>query len=458
MLYSTNMPKIKTNPTIGTNNSNINSSLHSSINSYIKPSIYSGSHHTLLLLSGGESNEREISLISGGNVAKALTELGYKFIQADPANPNHSINNSNNSSTNSSTHSIDTDSGKASNNNISDSIEKIILANPQITGVVNMLHGGWGEGGGAQALCEKYNLPHNSSNSLSCQIFQNKDEGILYARKYGLRTPEYHILTVDQYAQTDISYPHIVKPISEGSTLNVMKILNDDEKKAYYTQWKQEECEVDANSTKNHTMLDNSTSQQNLTDMHSTDSTQLHSSLNHILDSSAEHKHTYTQKSPKPRLVEEFIDGLEYSIAFYNSNTTENNTCKLACNNACSSSVGSGQVFGGINIEFNATICDYETKYSTNSSLIHTYEKDEYAKSYQEIKEKGLKLYNGLNCSGFVRMDFIIQKGTGIPFFLEGNTIPGMTYRSVLPDIAKMLHGMDYKQFVNFIVQNLHRT
>lgn len=41
--------------------------------------------------------------------------------------------------------------------------------------------------------------------------------------------------------------------------------------------------------------------------------------------------------------------------------------------------------------------------------------------------------YYALNCRGVVRVDFIIRKDTGEPYFIEVNTVPGMSENSIIP-------------------------
>jgi len=60
----------------------------------------------------------------------------------------------------------------------------------------------------------------------------------------------------------------------------------------------------------------------------------------------------------------------------------------------------------------------------------------------RHIKELAVRSYHALGCDGAARVDFRLNS-KGRPFFLEINTIPGMTERSLLP-LAAAQAGLDY--------------
>ncbi len=81
---------------------------------------------------------------------------------------------------------------------------------------------------------------------------------------------------------------------------------------------------------------------------------------------------------------------------------------------------------------------DYEAKYQEGKSEEITPARlsDELT---LKVKETSLKIYNALNCRGIVRIDYIISNNE--PYFLEVNTVPGMSPQSVVPQqIAAMGH------------------
>ena len=77
---------------------------------------------------------------------------------------------------------------------------------------------------------------------------------------------------------------------------------------------------------------------------------------------------------------------------------------------------------------------DYEAKYNGKSSEITPAKID---KDLEElIHENSKTIYNNLKLNGFSRIDYIVKNDT--PFFLEVNTIPGMTDESIFPKQVKL--------------------
>jgi D-alanine-D-alanine ligase len=70
---------------------------------------------------------------------------------------------------------------------------------------------------------------------------------------------------------------------------------------------------------------------------------------------------------------------------------------------------------------------------------------------YQQTLNAGLAAHRALGCTGYSRVDFIID-GTGQPFILEVNTLPGMTATSLLPEIAKGV-GISFPDLVEEILR-----
>jgi D-alanine-D-alanine ligase len=75
---------------------------------------------------------------------------------------------------------------------------------------------------------------------------------------------------------------------------------------------------------------------------------------------------------------------------------------------------------------------DYEAKYQGKSEEITPAQIPEMIA--KQISEISLKLYKLLNCRGMVRFDYILN-GDNI-FFLEVNTVPGMSELSIMPQQA----------------------
>ena len=61
-----------------------------------------------------------------------------------------------------------------------------------------------------------------------------------------------------------------------------------------------------------------------------------------------------------------------------------------------------------------------------------------------------VRIFNLLGCYGYGRIDFIIDKNENY-YFLEINTLPGMTSTSLLPIAAKAL-GLSFSKLVKKII------
>ena len=62
-----------------------------------------------------------------------------------------------------------------------------------------------------------------------------------------------------------------------------------------------------------------------------------------------------------------------------------------------------------------------------------------------------LAAYKKLNCRGVVRIDFIVRDGE--PYFIEVNTIPGMSAHSIIPQQAQAM-GMTVGQLYDLIIED----
>ncbi len=92
---------------------------------------------------------------------------------------------------------------------------------------------------------------------------------------------------------------------------------------------------------------------------------------------------------------------------------------------------------------------DYEAKYNGHSEEICPAPIPDSLKD--EIQETARKIYEKLGCSGLVRVDFISAED-GL-YFLEVNTIPGMTAASLVPKMVRTA-GMDMTAFLSTIIEN----
>lgn len=147
------------------------------------------------LLKGGWSNEREVSLSSGASVEKALKELGYRVTAVD----------------------------------MQQNIGKVLTElQPDI--VFNALHGRYGEDGTVQGMLELLGIPYTHSGVLASALAMHKVRAKAIFKAAGLRCPEGGVFTIEQILKdTPISMPFVVKPVSDGSSVNVCIIHDEDD-------------------------------------------------------------------------------------------------------------------------------------------------------------------------------------------------------------------------------------
>jgi len=110
-------------------------------------------------------------------------------------------------------------------------------------------------------------------------------------------------------------------------------------------------------------------------------------------------------------LVEQFVAGREVQVA-----------------------VIDGEAVGAVEIEPHAEFYDYNAKYAPGGSTHHIPPRIP-ADQLSTALATGAAVYAAIGCSGAARVDLILP-AEGAPVVLEINTIPGMTDRSLLPEIA----------------------
>jgi D-alanine-D-alanine ligase len=71
----------------------------------------------------------------------------------------------------------------------------------------------------------------------------------------------------------------------------------------------------------------------------------------------------------------------------------------------------------------------------------------------EEIRNTSEMLYKKLNCRGVVRFDYIYSTKKKMLYFLEGNTVPGLTEESIVPKMARGM-GISLPQLFSMMVEN----
>lgn len=142
------------------------------------------------VLMGGWSSEREVSLTSGANCAKALRALGYEVTAIDV------------------------------NRNLSALLHTLEETGPEV--VFNALHGRYGEDGCVQGVLDILELPYTHSGLLASALAMDKPMAKRLFADAGLRCPEGRVVTRAELAAGDpFDRPYVIKPINEGSSVGV---------------------------------------------------------------------------------------------------------------------------------------------------------------------------------------------------------------------------------------------
>ena len=92
---------------------------------------------------------------------------------------------------------------------------------------------------------------------------------------------------------------------------------------------------------------------------------------------------------------------------------------------------------------------DYEAKYNGHSREVCPAQIPDSLRD--EIQEVSKKIYAHLGCAGLVRVDYIASE-EGL-YFLEVNTIPGMTSASLVPQMVRAA-GLSMTDFLTTIIEN----
>ena len=150
----------------------------------------------VMVLMGGFSAEREVSLVSGKGVLEALIRAGYAAYAYDLKN-------------------------------IDDFLAEIKGNRPDV--VFNALHGNWGEDGEIQALLDLMQIPYTHSGMKASLLGMDKELTKMVAAGVGIKIAESEKLTFASLLQngTKIPLPYVVKPVADGSSVGVFIVQTE---------------------------------------------------------------------------------------------------------------------------------------------------------------------------------------------------------------------------------------
>jgi D-alanine-D-alanine ligase len=309
----------------------------------------------LVVLRGGTSMERDISLVTGGRIQHALERLGHEV------------------------HPLDIEDSTT---------EALMELAPEAAFVC--LHGPGGEDGTVQALLETLGIPYTGSGPLSSIRCMDKDYAKRAVQAAGIPTPPFRTFfrramnemgaaaALDTAADS-VGHPLVVKPAREGSSFGLSRV---EEPKG-------------------------------------------------LLDAVYE-AFGYDAKI----LLERWVDGNEVSVPILEPAGEE------------------PKVLGLVEIRPRKGAYNFEAKYTPGATdfAIPAEIPPEAAARLEEI---ALTVYRVLGCSGFARVDTIVEDGT--PWLLDVKTVPGFTETSTFP-LAAEAAGISFEQLVETILDAALQT
>ena len=145
----------------------------------------------IAVLMGGTSSEREVSLMSGKNVAEALMSLGkYDVVPVDVKD------------------------------DTLDAMPKDVDA------AYIALHGGWGESGGVQAALNALKIPYTGPGVLASQIAMDKVKTKMVLEMKNVPTAKWGLASPDT-EKSPLPLPVVVKPPCDGSSVGISKVSTE---------------------------------------------------------------------------------------------------------------------------------------------------------------------------------------------------------------------------------------
>lgn len=326
----------------------------------------------IVVLAGGLSPERDVSLSSGALIANALTEKGHQvrlvdlFLGPLPRPTGlyrYSVPE----------RAPDLGALRAQHPEVEGQVGPGVLDLCRGAEVVFVaLHGGMGEDGRIQALFDAHGIRYTGTGYTGCLLAMDKDLSKRLVRSAGLLTADwvtYDLAEVRRPTATDVRLPCVVKPLGCGSSVGISLVRSA--------------AEFDA-----------------------------------AIEAAAAFETTV--------LVEDLIAGREFS-------------CGVLGNEA----------LPVIEILPATGFYDYRTKYQAGLAreVCPAEIPPVLAKALQEA---ALQAHRILRLGYYSRTDFIVDE-QGRAWFLESNTLPGMTPTSLLPQEAAAA-GIGYQELCEKIV------
>lgn len=246
--------------------------------------------------------------------------------------------------------------------------------------VFNIAEGAFGRNRESQVpiILEMLDIPYVGSDGLTMGITLDKLITKKILTQQGVNTPKFfEIRDADNLNGVPLKYPMIVKPCCEGSSKGITRDSVVYDKEALYRQ-----------------------------------------------------ADIIIKKYQQPALVEEFIEGLEFTVAVLGNTPAE--------------------VLPPVQIEIDSSVelgdRFYTFDYLRSDSLKYVCPAKIPTGLSEKLKEMALCTYQAVECRDFGRIDFRVDK-EGIPYVLEINPLPSLSEHDVFPQLAKYL-GISWQQII----------
>ena len=326
----------------------------------------------IVVLAGGTSTERDVSIVSGTGICQALRQKGHQAILVDVFCGLESVDWAN-------PFPAEYDVEKAAEyiKSFNSQMKELKKTRRDFFGpnVIELckkadfvflgLHGANGEDGKLQAAFDLMGIPYTGTGYLSSAMAMDKGVTKAMFQMRGVSTPGGKSMKKkdrqDSLAALGMEFPVVVKTCCGGSSIGVYIV---DDQEAYQK----------------------------------------------ALDEAFEYENEV--------VVEEFIKGVEYTVA-----------------------VVDGTAYPVVQIVPKEGFYDYENKYQPGAAkeVCPAEIPPEWEKAVGKAAEM---VYEALGLTVYSRADFIVTED-GTPWFLEINTLPGMTPTSLVPQEAAAI-GLDY--------------
>ena len=326
----------------------------------------------IVVLAGGNSTEREVSIVSGSGICRALRSKGHQAVLADPFCGQETVDWEDPFPK-----EYDVEQATEYIRSFNGKIEEMKKTRKEFFGenilelckaadfVFLGLHGANGEDGRIQAVFDLMGIRYSGSDHLSSAMAMDKGITKQIFLMNGIPTPRGLTMNKKKYIRNPeeigMDFPVVVKTCNGGSSIGVYIAGNQKE-----------------------------------------------------YDKALEEAFRYEDKI----LLEEYIKGTEYTAA-----------------------VVDGEAYPVVEIVPVKGFYDYENKYQPGATK-ETCPAPISRELTRKIQEYSVMAYHALGLKAYARFDFIMTEEEEL-FCLEGNTLPGMTPTSLIPQEAQVL-GMDY--------------